>query len=196
MAVELFLPLWAFIVLMVGTPGPANLLVMSAGTQHGYRTCLPFMRGLIGGKLLLNIAMVLGLLSLIGLYPVLAQLFTYASAIYVTWLALQGWNVSPSVDSAAARPSFRQGLWVHPLNPKAWAMSALAFSKFGADYEEPWQRYLVIPLSSTYAQLALHSAWCVARAVLRTPLEGSLLLTRGLIVLTIATVGWALFFTT
>lgn len=195
MGVELFLPLWAFIVLMVGTPGPANLLVMSAGAQHGYRTCLPFMCGLIGGKLLLNIAMVLGLLSLIGLYPVLAQLFTYASAIYMTWLALQGWNVSPSVDSTAARPSFRQGLWVHPLNPKAWVMSTLAFSQFGAGYEESWQRYLVIPLSFAVAQLVLHSAWCVAGAVLRISLGGSLLLTRGLIVLTIATVGWALFFT-
>ena len=137
---------------MVGTPGPANLLVMSAGAQHGYRTCLPFMFGLIGGKLLLNIAMVLGLLSLIGIYPVLAQLFTYASAIYMTWLALQGWDVGPSVDSAAARPSFRQGLWVHPLNPKAWVMSTLAFSQFGAGYEEPWQRYVVIPLSFAVAQ--------------------------------------------
>jgi hypothetical protein len=71
----------------------------------------------------------------------------------------------------------------------------LAFSQFGAGYEEPWQRYVVIPLSFAAAQLVLHSAWCVAGAVLRTSLGSSLLLTRGLILLTVATVGWALFFT-
>ena len=74
-------------------------------------------------------------------------------------------------------------------------MSTLAFSQFGAGYEEPWQRYVVMPLSFAVAQFVLHSAKCVAGAVLRTSLGGSLLLTRGLIVLTIATVGWALFFT-
>ena len=180
---------------MVGSPGPANLLVMSAGAQHGYRACLPFICGLIGGKPLLNIAMVLGLLSLIALCPVLAQLFTYASAIYMTWLALQGWKVGPSVDSTSARPSLRQGFRVHPLNPKAWVMYTLAFSQFGTGYEEPWQRHVVIPLSFAVAQLVLHSAWCLAGAVLRTSLGSSLLLSRSLIVLTIATVGWVLFFT-
>ena len=32
--------LWAFIILMVGTPGPANLLAMSAGSQFGFYKCL------------------------------------------------------------------------------------------------------------------------------------------------------------
>ena len=53
--------LWAFIILMVGTPGPANLLAMSAGSQFGFYKCLPFNFGLTLGKILLNIAMGLGL---------------------------------------------------------------------------------------------------------------------------------------
>lgn len=39
---DLLLPLWGFIVVMVATPGPANLLLMSAGAQQGFLRTLPF----------------------------------------------------------------------------------------------------------------------------------------------------------
>lgn len=178
---------------MVGTPGPANLLVMSCGVQHGYSACIPFIAGLIGGKLVLNLAMVLGVGSLLEAYPALARVLTYMSACYMTWLALKGWNVMAENSAVAMRPRFQQGVWVHPLNPKAWVMTTLAFSQFGSGYDEAWQRYLVIPLSFALAQLLLHSAWCYAGAVLRTSLGSSLIMTRCLILVTIATVIWALF---
>ena len=177
---------------MVGTPGPANLLIMSAGAQHGYRDCVPFGVGLIGGKLLLNLAMVIGLGALLTLYPLLGSLFAYLSAFYMSWLALRGWNVSPVTGGSTAKPRFYQGLLVHPLNPKAWVMTTLAFSQFGAGLDEPWQRYVVIPLSFAVAQGVLHSAWCLAGSALSASLGGSLALNRSLIVVTLATVVWAL----
>jgi len=177
---------------MVGTPGPANLLIMSAGAQHGYRKCVPFGLGLIAGKLLLNLAMVIGLGTALTLYPLLGSVFAYLSALYMSWLALRGWNVNPVSANTATQPSFHQGLLVHPLNPKAWVMTTLAFSQFGAGFEEPWQRYMLIPLSFAVAQGVLHSAWCVAGAALSTSLGGSLALNRSLIVVTLGTVLWAL----
>ena len=42
--------LWAFIILMVGTPGPANLLAMSAGSQLGFYKCIPFNLGLMDAQ--------------------------------------------------------------------------------------------------------------------------------------------------
>ena len=177
---------------MVGTPGPANLLIMSAGAQHGYLDCVPFGLGLIMGKLLLNLAMVIGLGALLVLHPLLGSVFAYLSALYMSWLALRGWNVDPVSASATTQPSFRQGLLVHPLNPKAWVMTTLAFSQFGAGLEEPWQRYVLIPLSFAVAQGVLHSAWCLAGSALSASLGGSLVLNRSLIVVTLGTVLWAL----
>ncbi len=55
-----YFPLWGFIILMVSTPGPANLLLMSAGAQRGFQRTLPFLSGLVMGKLALNVAMALG----------------------------------------------------------------------------------------------------------------------------------------
>lgn len=192
MSIEQFLPLWAFIALMVGTPGPANLLVMSAGAQVGLRASLPFVLGLIGGKLLLNLAMVFGLGALLARYPMLGSIFAWVSAGYMSWLALRGWYAQLSSEQAPTALGMRQGLLVHPLNPKAWVMTTLAFSQFGTDLDDVFQRYALIPLSFAMAQLVFHSAWCAAGAMLRTTLGSSMVLNRSLILLTIATVVWAL----
>ena len=66
---EAYGTLWIFIVLMVSTPGPANLLIMAAGAQQGFWPCVPFNMGLIVGKLLLNLAMALGLTVLVQQHP-------------------------------------------------------------------------------------------------------------------------------
>lgn len=192
MLIEQFLPLWAFIVLMVGTPGPANLLVMSAGTQVGVRASLPFILGLIGGKLLLNLAMVFGLGALLGRYPTLGSIFAWVSAGYMSWLALRGWYAQPNNDHATPVLGLRQGLLVHPLNPKAWVMTTLAFSQFGTGFDNAFLSYALIPLSFAVAQLLLHSAWCLAGAVLRTSMGSGVALNRSMILLTIAIVIWAL----
>ena len=55
------LSLWAFIILMVGTPGPANLLAMSVGARYGFLKCVSFNIGLTLGKVFLNLAMGFGL---------------------------------------------------------------------------------------------------------------------------------------
>jgi len=50
-----FLSLLAFVAFMVGTPGPANLIVMLAGVRQGLRQSFGFILGLIVGKVALNL---------------------------------------------------------------------------------------------------------------------------------------------
>ena len=52
--------LWMFIIFMVGTPGPANLLMMTIGSQFGMKTAMRFNAGLVSGKICLNVAMAIG----------------------------------------------------------------------------------------------------------------------------------------
>ena len=83
-----YLPLWMFIILMVSTPGPANMLLMTAGAQQGLPRTLPFIAGLTAGKLALNIALGLGLMGLLQANPTIATVFVYCSAAYMAYLAL------------------------------------------------------------------------------------------------------------
>ena len=62
--------LWLFIIFMVGTPGPANLLMMTMGSQFGLKAALRFNAGLVSGKMCLNVAMAIGVGVLLKAHPV------------------------------------------------------------------------------------------------------------------------------
>ena len=180
--------LWLFIVLMVSTPGPANLLIMTAGAQYGFARCIPFNIGLISGKLLLNVAMAFGLTSIVQQYPEIAKVFAVLSVAYMIWLSLRGWNAHIDTQRPDRELSFRDGVFVHPLSPKAWVMAVLAFSEFMPATPTVAEQYLLIPLSFVLAQLVFHSSWCLAGVMLRRALGASKVLNRGLALLTIAVV--------
>ena len=184
--------LWLFIVLMVSTPGPANLLIMTAGAQYGFARCIPFNIGLISGKLLLNVAMAFGLTSIVQQYPEIAKVFAVLSVAYMIWLSLRGWNAHIDTQRPDRELSFRDGVFVHSLSPKAWVMAVLAFSEFLPATPTVAEQYLLIPLSFVLAQLVFHSSWCLAGVMLRRALGASKVLNRGLALLTIAVVLWAL----
>jgi threonine/homoserine/homoserine lactone efflux protein len=185
------LPLWVFIALMVATPGPANMLLMTAGAQQGYFRTLPFIAGLIVGKLGLNLLMALGLSGFLLDNPMLKQVFAVIAGSYMAYLALRTWTPSSGGDSEQ-RFAFVAGLIVHPLNPKAWVMTTLAVTQFGGDFTTLSERLTIIPLSFIVIQIFAASFWCGAGVLLNRAFGQNLLLHRGLILLTLAVIMWAL----
>lgn len=187
---DTYLALWAFIAAMVATPGPANMLLMTAGAQQGYFKTLPFISGLLAGKLFLNLALAFGLMQVIDTNPEIASVFVFASAGYMAYLALRNWT-PPSSQISQSRFSFWAGAIVHPLSPKTWVMATLALSQFGGGFATELERILVVPLSFLGAQLCFHSLWCLAGAALSRALDQSLIVHRALILLTLAVIVWA-----
>ena len=190
MPMDPYFALWAFIIAMVATPGPANMLLMTAGAQQGYLRTLPFIGGLLVGKLMLNIALAFGLMQLLESSPGIADVFVFASAGYMAYLALRNWT-PPSAQSAQTRFSFWTGAIVHPLSPKTWRMATLALSQFGEGFSTDWERIVIVPLSFLVAQLFFHSLWCLAGAALSRALDQSLIVHRALILLTLGVIVWA-----
>ena len=184
---------WLFVILMVSTPGPANLLAMASGAQHGFSAMIPFQAGLVSGKFLLNIGISFGLATLLANNQQAYFILALISASYMGYLALRGWNKQPSTAAKKAILGFRAGLFVHPLNPKAWVMSSLAYSQFASGFEGAFAKYALVPLSFAVVQIIFHSLWCFAGAVLGQKMNESQTLNRALILLTLAVVIWALF---
>ena len=58
---EAYISLYVFIIFVAGTPGPANLLAMLAGSQKGFKSCIGFIIGLVAGKIPLDILVGLGI---------------------------------------------------------------------------------------------------------------------------------------
>ena len=186
-----YFALWTFIVVMVSTPGPANMLLMTAGAQQGLVRTLPFIGGLTVGKLALNIALALGLMSIIESYPSAAKVFVYCSAVYMAYLALRNWTPA-STAAENTTFTFWSGSLVHPLSPKTWMLATLALTQFGDGFSNSLERLLVVPLSFLVAQVFFAVVWCLLGSLLSRAFEHSLVMHRALILLTLAVIVWAM----
>jgi len=190
--IEPFLGLIVFVVLMVSTPGPANLLVMIGGAQLGLRGCAGFIAGLVSGKLVLNLAFGVGLGVFLTDQPALLAVMKYGGAAYMAWLTLRSWNGATRMEADKGHFRFQHGVPVHPLNPKAWVMTVLAWTQFAPDLGPFAVQLVVVPLCFAVCQVLFHSLWCWLGEKMAKALPNSLLMTRCLVLLTLAVVIWAL----
>jgi len=187
-----FFTLLAFVTFMVGTPGPANLIVMLAGARQGLRQSFRFILGLIVGKVVLNLFIGFGFGLVLAEAPVWQMLFSYVSAGHMIWLALKSWPAS-DVDTSNAEPAqdhfrFRNGLFVHPLNPKAWVMCVLAWGNFAPALGDFSVQLPVVILTFVFCQLCLHILWCWLGTIMGKSLRNNVRLTRAMIIITVVIV--------
>jgi threonine/homoserine/homoserine lactone efflux protein len=103
-------------------------------------------------------------------------------------------RLSVNKDTANA-PGFVAGLWVHPLNPKAWAMIVAGFTNFVDPSTPTLTATAIIALSLMGIQIICHPVWTffgdrIARLLIGTPSERYLMWC--LAALTVAFVGCAL----
>lgn len=181
----------------VGTPGPANMALMTTGARYGFRSALPFVAGVILGKQLVIWPVGFGLMELSARAPWVFETLKYASALYIIWLA---WRVAHMrlgpVGDAATAPGFAAGLIIHPLNPKAWAMIVGGFTAFVAVGTPTLEATATIAAVLLGCQLVLHPLWTlagegIARTVAGTAMEPYLMWT--LAAVTVASVLFVLF---
>ena len=194
-----YLALLGFIAFMVGTPGPANLVAMLAGVTQGLRGCAGFISGLIVGKIGLNLFIGFGFGVVLAVDPVLQTLLTYVSASYMIWLAARSWpqSVNPATNqhhTSAVTFRFRDGVIVHPLNPKAWVMVVLAWGHFAPALGDFSLQLPVVVLTFVTCQLFFHSLWCALGAYLGKSLAYSQRLAKLMIILTIFVILTALLY--
>ena len=146
---------------------------MSAGISYGFKKSIPFMVGIVAGKMILNIAMGFGFYDLIQRYPILLELLKYASASYMLWLSYRMAMTPMQTNSKdmGRVPGPLEGLIVHPLNPKAYAMMTIAWTDYGPNYDDAFTRLLIIGGCFALVQIFAHSLWCIAGAKLIRMIE-------------------------
>ena len=149
-----------FAAAQVGTPGPANMTLLSVGARYGARPALPFVGGVILGKQLIIWPIGFGLMQLADQVPMLFLVLKYLSAAYILWLAwkIANLRLSPDRDVRGA-PGFLVGLLVHPLNPKAWAMIVAGFTNFVEPGTPPLNATFTIAALLLACQSVLHPIW-------------------------------------
>ncbi|MBD8891443.1 LysE family translocator [Roseibium litorale] len=121
-----------FVAVMTGTPGPGNLTFMAIGATSGYRTAFPVILASQIGSICLNLCVAFGLGQVMAQGGTLVTVFKVLSMGYMTYLAWRIISLSIKPKGTVSLPSFWEGLLIHPLSPKTWAMSLVAFTTFFA----------------------------------------------------------------
>lgn len=186
----------AFAFSQIATPGPANMAMLAAGARLGFRAALPFMFGVLLGKQLIIWPIGFGLMELATQVPLLFLGLKYISAAYIIWLAWRVANMRLNVDYDPVGLGFKAGLFVHPLNPKAWMMITYSFSNYVATDAPVWIATAWIAGTLFVIQAICHPIWTffgdrIAKTIIGNPFERYFMW--GLTGLTVAFVLFALF---
>ena len=150
-----------FAVSMVATPGPANMILLNAGSQFGFKKAIPFVFGIILSKQLIIWPIGFGILTFFEIFPNFINFIKFLSCTYIIWLAWKLSNFKINDNKELEKPpSFFHGLPVHPTNPKAWAMVSVGFSNYTNPNESLLISTLILATIFIIIQFIFHNLWC------------------------------------
>jgi len=115
---------------IMGSPGPATVSLVAAGSVYGVRRTLPYLAGIIAGTMVVLAAVASGITAALLAIPAIGAALLWVSAAYILWLAWQIATAPPLAEPTAAPPavSFAGGTFLGAANPKAWVAIAAVFA--------------------------------------------------------------------
>jgi threonine/homoserine/homoserine lactone efflux protein len=152
----------SFAVAMIATPGPANMLLFASGLNVGFRRTIPFLGGVLRGFQVVSLAAAAGLGGLLLAIPEVAVGLRAASVAYILYLAVRIAMSRPRSDAGGLAWGFRRGVIVHPLNPKAYAMTIGAYATFAGSGDDYVVRAATIFVMLNLVGVMFNTLWAKA----------------------------------
>jgi threonine/homoserine/homoserine lactone efflux protein len=161
------LELWIAFVLAAAvilvTPGPTIILVISQPVSHGRRSVVPLVAGVIFGDFTAMTLSLLGLGALLSASAALFSLFKWIAALYLIFLGINQWRLKPNSSSisnssqnTSVRSLFRRSYIVTALNPKGIAFFVAFLPHFIDPLKPALAQFLL--LGATFLFLATINA--------------------------------------
>ncbi|CAE6793711.1 LysE family translocator [Paraburkholderia nemoris] len=153
------------------SPGPVNVVALSAGAQHGFAASMRHVTGATLGFTLLLLLIGLGLHELLAHFPNLIDIVKWAGVGFLLYMAykLAVDDGKLGADKPTRGPSFAYGAAMQWLNPKAWLASLAGMGAYAADGDGRvvWQ-FTVVYFVVCYLSIA---SWAYAGTFLRRYLQ-------------------------
>lgn len=108
-------------VLLLGSPGPAPLILASSGALLGTRRSLPLLVGLLAGLMLAVLGLLVAIQFGLSHWPPLQALLQWSSHALLLWIAYKVLAIRPaSLSTHHTRWSFSFGVVFNLINPKVY----------------------------------------------------------------------------
>lgn len=123
-------PLLLISLAIMGSPGPATISLVAAGSVYGVRRSLPYLAGIIVGTTIVLVAVATGITAALLALPAIGSVLIGISAAYILWLAYHIATALPLSEQTAAMeaPSLAGGALLGVANPKGWVAIGAVFT--------------------------------------------------------------------
>jgi len=117
-------------VAIMGSPGPATISLVAAGSGRGVRRSLRYLFGIILGTTLVLAAVATGITAALLAVPAIGSVLVWISVAYILWLAYHIATAPPLSKPTGASNAFSLagGAILAVANPKAWVAIAAVFA--------------------------------------------------------------------
>jgi threonine/homoserine/homoserine lactone efflux protein len=134
---NLMMSMAAFALAASISPGPVNVVALSAGAQYGLAASLRHVLGATVGFVVLLMFTGFGLHEVLQRCPMLIEIIRWAGVAFLLYLAWKLATDDGCLDLAkpTREPSFLHGAAMQWLNPKAWLAAVAGMGAFVADGE-------------------------------------------------------------
>lgn len=153
------------------SPGPVNVVALSAGAQHGLAASMRHVTGATVGFTVLLLLIGLGLHELLAHFPHLIIIVKWSGVAFLLYMAykLAVDDGKLGADKPARGPSFAYGAAMQWLNPKAWLASLAGMGAYAADGNGGLvSQFTVVYFVICYVSIA---SWAYAGTFLRKYLQ-------------------------
>jgi threonine/homoserine/homoserine lactone efflux protein len=115
---------------IMGSPGPATISLVAAGSVRGVRRSFPYLLGIIVGTTLVLVAVATGITAALLAVPAIGSVLIWISVAYILWLAYHIATAPPlsKLTGASNAFSLMGGAILGIANPKAWVAIAAVFA--------------------------------------------------------------------
>ncbi|MDA9556042.1 LysE family translocator [Vibrio sp.] len=158
---EWYLAVLLFALSTTITPGPNNIMLMSAGVNFGFKQSLPHLLGIAIGFPLMVAAVGFGFSTIFTLIPNLhfvIQCIGIVYLLYLSWLIARSHSQNFNTTSTS-KITFKKAALFQWVNPKAWVMAVGSIATYTAsDANLSWQ-VIFIALSFFLVAIPCLSIW-------------------------------------
>ena len=115
---------------IMGSPGPATVSLIAAGSAYGVWGSIPYLLGIIVGTTIVLLAVATGITSALLAVPAIGSILIWSSVVYILWLAYHIATAPPLSEptTASSTLSVAGGTFLGIANPKAWVAIAAVFA--------------------------------------------------------------------
>lgn len=157
----------SFVFIAFWTPGPNNILAMANANKVGYKKTAFFCLGVTTGFSILLFISIYFNYWLYGIMPKIKLVMGLIGALYMLYLAyLILKSNSHKNEQVYKIATFKQGVLMQYINPKAILFSITISSNFIVPYFYSWYSYILISIALGILAFFATSTWALIGSVL------------------------------